>query len=153
MKIHVNQIPAKGAAFEGKEQKDILELNDPVIRPVDTLSYSLFAQFDEDTLLVSGTLSILLELDCVSCLQPFLYPLVVRDFSVEIGAGPHDTVDLTPYLREDIVLALPAHPRCDWDGSRVCPGPKIPQQVTEEKEPSQPDAWAALDELNLRKKN
>ena len=57
MKIQVNQIPAKGEGFEGKEQKDILELNDPVIRPVDTLSYSLFAQFDEDTLLVSGTLS------------------------------------------------------------------------------------------------
>ena len=153
MKIQVNQIPAKGEAFEGKEQNDILELNDPVIRPVDSLSYSLFAQFDNDTLLVSGTLSILLELDCVSCLQPFIYALVVRDFSAEIPAGPNDTVDLTPYLREDIVLALPAHPRCDWDGSRVCPGPKIPRQVTEETEPSQPDAWAALDELNLRKKN
>jgi uncharacterized metal-binding protein YceD (DUF177 family) len=153
MKIQVNQIPAKGAAFEGKEHDDILELNDPAIRPVDTVAYSLFAQFDKDTLWVSGTLSILFELDCVSCLQPFLCPLVVRDFSVEIPAGPNDTVDLTAYLREDIVLALPAHPRCDWDGSRVCPGPKIPRQVTEEKEPSQPDAWAALDELNLRKKN
>ena len=153
MKIQVNQIPAKGEAFQGKEHNDILELNDPGIRPVDTLSYSLFAQFDDDTLLVTGTLSILLELDCVSCLQPFIYLLEVRDFSAEIPAGPNDTVDLTPYLREDIVLALPAHPRCDLDGSRVCPGPKIPQQVTEEKEPSQPDAWAALDELNLRKKN
>jgi uncharacterized metal-binding protein YceD (DUF177 family) len=105
-------------------------LNDPAIRPVDTVAYSLFAQFDKDTLLVSGTLSILLELDCVSCLQPFLYPLVVRDFSVEIPAGPNDTVDLTAYLREDIVLALPAHPSCDWYGSSVCPGPRIPILVT-----------------------
>jgi uncharacterized protein len=153
MKIQVNKIPAKGAAFEGKEPDDILELNDPAIRPVDTLSYSLFAQFDQDTLVVSGTLSVLLELDCVNCLQPFLYPLVVRDFAAQIPAGPNDTVDLTEYLREDIVLALPAHPRCDWDGSRVCPGPKVPRQVVEEKEPSQPDAWAALDELNLKKKN
>src|ERR1700739_5135212 len=109
IKNQVNQIPAKGEAFEGKEQNDILELNDPGVRPVDTLSYSLFAQFDKDTLLVSGTLSILLELDCVSCLQPFLNPLVVRDFAVEIPAGPHATVDLTPYLLQDIVLVLPAH--------------------------------------------
>jgi hypothetical protein len=29
----------------------------------------------------------------------------------------------------------------------------VPRQVTEEKEPSQPDAWAAVDELNLKKKN
>jgi uncharacterized metal-binding protein YceD (DUF177 family) len=153
MKIQVNQIPAIGIALEGKEPDDILELNEPVIRAVDTLSYSLFAQFENDTLVVTGTLSILFELDCVSCLQPFLYPLVVRDFAVQIPAGPSETVDLTEYLREDIVLALPAHPRCDWDGSRVCPGPKVPRQVAEEKEPSQPDAWAALDELNLKKKN
>ena len=153
MKIHVNKIPANGLALEGKEPDDILELNDPAIRPVETLSYSLFAQFEDDTLVVSGTLSILLELDCVSCLQPFLYPLVVRDFAVQIPAGPGDTVDLTEYLREDMVLALPAHPRCDWDGSRICPGPKVPRQATEEKEPNQPDAWAALDELNLKKKS
>jgi uncharacterized metal-binding protein YceD (DUF177 family) len=153
MKIQVNKIPAKGAAFEGKEPEDILQLNEPGIRPLDTLSYSLFAQYDEDTLLVSGTLSVGLELDCVSCLQTFRYPLVVRDFAAEISAGPNDTVDLTEYLREDIVLALPAHPRCDWDGSKVCPGPKITRQVTEDAEPKQPDAWAALDELDLKKKN
>lgn len=153
MKIQVNKIPANGIVLEGKEPDDILELNDPAIRPVETLSYSLFAQFENDTLVISGTLSILLELDCVSCLQPFLYPLVVRDFAVQIPAAPSDTVDLTEYLREDIVLALPAHPRCDWDGSRVCPGPKVPRQVAEEKEPSRPDAWAALDELNLKKKS
>jgi hypothetical protein len=63
-----------------------------------------------------------------------------------------DTVDLTEYLREDTVLALPAHPRCDWDGSRICPGPKVPRQVAEEKEPNQPDVWAALDELNLKRR-
>jgi uncharacterized metal-binding protein YceD (DUF177 family) len=153
MKIQVNKIPANGVVLEGKEPDDILELNDPAIRPVETLSYSLFAQFENDTLIISGTLSILLELDCVSCLQPFLYSLVVRDFAAQIPAAPNDTVDLTEYLREDIVLALPAHPRCDWDGSRVCPGPKVPRQVTEEKEPSRPDAWAALDELNLKKKS
>src|SRR5260221_13020119 len=95
MKIQVNKIPAKGAAFEGKEQDDILELNEPAIRPVDTLSYSLFPQFDKDTLVVSGTLSTLLGLDCVNCLQPFLYPLVVRDFAVQIPPRPHDTGDFT----------------------------------------------------------
>src|SRR5260370_39066478 len=153
MKIQVNKIPAKGAAFEGKEPDDIHELNDPAIRPVDTLLYSLLAQFAPDTLVVSGTLSVLLELDCVNCLQTFLYPLVVRDFAAQIPAGPNDTVDLTEYLREDIVLALPAHPRCDWDGSRECPGPKGPRQAVEEKEPSHPDAWAALDEVNVTNKN
>ncbi|MBV9275324.1 MAG: hypothetical protein JO333_15610 [Verrucomicrobia bacterium] len=150
MKIQVNQIPPEGAAFEGKEKKDILELNEPGIRPVDTLSYDLFAQLDNQSLLVRGSLSLTVELDCVSCLRPFLYPLVVRDFTVQAPVGPNDNVDLTEFMREDIVLALPAHPRCDWDESRVCPGPKI---VKTEDVPAPPNAWAALDELNLRKNN
>ncbi len=29
--------------------------------------------------------------------------------------GP-ELVDLTPAIREDILLALPPYPRCDWDG-------------------------------------
>ena len=151
MKIQVNQIPPEGAAFEGKEQEDILQLDEPGIRPVDTLFYSLFAQLDHQNLLVRGTLSLSVELDCVSCLQPFLYPLVVRDFMVQIPVGPNDNVDLTEFMREDIVLALPAHPRCDWDESRVCPAPRI--MKTGEDEPAPSNAWAALDELNLRKKN
>ena len=32
-----------------------------------------------------------------------------------------ESVDLTPDMREDIHLALPAHPRCDADGSKICP--------------------------------
>jgi len=152
MKIQVNQIPAEGATFEGKEQEDILKLNEPGIRPMDTLFYSLFAQFDNRTLLVRGRLWLSVELDCVSCLQPFVYPLVVRDFAVQIPAGPNDIVDLTELMREDIVLALPAHPRCDWDESRVCPGPRLAKPA-EDEEPAPPSAWAALDELNLRKKN
>jgi uncharacterized protein len=152
MKIQVNQIPAEGAAFEGKEQEDIVKLNEPGIRPVDNLSYSLFAQLDNLNLVVRGTLSLTVELDCVSCLQPFLYPVVVRDFVVQNTVGPNDTVDLTELMREDIVLALPAHPRCDWDESRVCPGPTI-VRAAEDDEPPPPGVWAALDELNLRKKN
>jgi uncharacterized metal-binding protein YceD (DUF177 family) len=151
MKIQVNQIPPEGAAFEGKEQEDILRLDEPGIRPVDSLSYSLFAELDNRNLLVRGTLSLPVELDCVSCLQPFLYSLVVRDFMVQIPVGPNDNVDLTEFMREDIVLALPAHPRCDWDESRVCSGPKTLK--TGEDEPAPSNAWAALDELNLRKKN
>ena len=29
-------------------------------------------------------------------------------------------VDLTPFMREDILLNLPAHPHCDRDGGRIC---------------------------------
>ena len=38
--------------------------------------------------------------------------------------GP-ETVDLTPSMREEILLNLPAHPHCDRDGDRVCQAKQV----------------------------
>ena len=46
----------------------------------------------------------------------------VGDLALQVELPATETVDLTPELREDILLALPAHPHCDWSGERVCPG-------------------------------
>ena len=43
-------------------------------------------------------------------------------------AVDNDCVDLTPYLREDILLAFPQHPLCEPD----CRGlPKAPQKLAQ----------------------
>ncbi len=41
MKVHLKQIPAEGIHLEGKEETDILELEENQIRPVGTCRYSL----------------------------------------------------------------------------------------------------------------
>lgn len=65
---------------------------------------------------------------------------------MQVELGGSETVDLTPFIREDILLVLPAHPRCDWDGQKVCEGAgewKTPAENPEETA----DAWEALDKL------
>ncbi len=42
-------------------------------------------------------------------------------FSAHIDLSGPELIDLTPYLREDILLNLPPHPHCDREGGRVCP--------------------------------
>ena len=59
--------------------------------------------------------------------------------------GP-ETVDLTPFIREDLLLNLPAHPHCDRDGDRVC---KAKQIKTAEQEVKRKSDWSALDKLKL----
>jgi uncharacterized metal-binding protein YceD (DUF177 family) len=62
-------------------------------------------------------------------------------------------VDLTGYLREDIVLALPPHPHCDWNGERVCKGVARLKQVqaAAESPAEERDVWGALDQLKIKK--
>jgi uncharacterized metal-binding protein YceD (DUF177 family) len=61
--------------------------------------------------------------------------------------GP-ETVDLTPFMREDLLLNMPAHPRCDRDGNRVC---KAKQPKTVEQDTKRKFDWSALDKLKLNR--
>jgi DUF177 domain-containing protein len=153
MKIHLQEIPEGGVHLEGQETADILELNDPTIRALQNVTYSLSVQVEKNHVLVTGQLSLELELECVSCLRLFHYPLVVPDFVYETTVGGRETIDLTPAIREDILLVLPSHPRCDWDGHSECPGLRIEKGTSIDSVPEASNAWDALDELNLKKQS
>jgi uncharacterized protein len=153
MKIHLQQIPESGVHLEGQEPGDILELNDPAILRLQNVAYAVSVHLEKNDVLVTGQLSIELELECVSCLRPFHYLLKVPDFVYQTATAGSDTIDLTRAMREDILLALPSHPRCDWDGHSVCPGLRVEKGTSIESIPEAPNAWDALDELNLKKRS
>jgi uncharacterized protein len=64
----------------------------------------------------------------------------------------NDCVDLTPYVREDILLEFPQHPLCEPE-CRGLPKPEIGQaKKGSGAGPIGPaSAWAELDKLNLKR--
>jgi uncharacterized metal-binding protein YceD (DUF177 family) len=152
MKVHHKQIPADGLHLEGKETKDILDLVDEGIRPAGPVEYSLDVGLSESGLFATGQIAMDVELECVSCLKKFVYPLRVDDFAVQVESKGPVQVDLTPWVREDILLVLPAHPHCDWDGKTVCKGPKLKRMPADEPPPAL-RAWDALEGLKSKLKN
>ncbi len=155
MKIHLRQIPEEGLHLEGEESAAALDLpTEEHQRPLGPLRYSLDVGASSTGVWVTGELSLELELECVRCLEKFEFPLQISDVALQTELPPQETVDLTPHLREDILLALPAYPHCDWSGERVCPGR---QEARDESaastqgaaDPSAaPSAWEALDQIN-----
>lgn len=120
MKIHINQIPVGGLHLEGEAPASILDFQDELVRVISPIAYDLEVGLSGGGLFATGTLAVDLELECVSCLERFVRRLEVRDFAFQIELEGRETVDLTEALREDILLALPPHPRCDWDESKTC---------------------------------
>ena len=61
----------------------------------------------------------------------------------------NDCVDLTPLVREDILLGFPPHPLCrpDCDGLKKASVGKA--RKTAGKDESKPSAWAELNKLKL----
>jgi uncharacterized protein len=135
-----------------------LDLRDQVIRAGRPLRYELEVQRVDQALLVQGRLHLTLECECVRCLKPFEHNLELRGWTLhmplegeEAAAVVNDCVDLTPYLREDILLEFPQHPLCDAN----CGGlPKACLGRTRKTGDGAPkkdaaSAWGELDKLKL----
>ena len=101
----------------------------------------------EDNLLVRGQLILPLACECVRCLKAFEYEL-----KLPIGHAccrfpvkrrvlvTADSVDLTPFFREDILLELPQHPLCQPD----CGGLKKPQPEKAKSSSRRPERTVGL---------
>ena len=155
MKVHLNQVPNDGLHLEGEESSALLDLHDPGALPVSPIRYALDIGVSDGGLFATGALGVDLDLECVSCLERFRYPLEVPAFACQVELTGAELVDLTGLVREDILLALPPHPHCDWDGGRVCQGASLRPKTETAAEPLSDtrDAWGALDQLKINKTN
>jgi uncharacterized metal-binding protein YceD (DUF177 family) len=131
-----------------------LELQDEMIRPAGPVHYDLTVTDLDGAVLVQGELELPLEMECVRCLKKFTRPLKIEGWACHLpltgeDATPltNDLVNLTPYLREDILLALPQHPLCEAG----CGGLKPAANDTDPGDMSEKtsSAWAELDKLKL----
>lgn len=148
MKVHLKQIPAEGLHLEGEEDCLIPELDTEDVRRAGPLQYNIDLGVSSGALWANGSLKQPVELRCVSCLENFGHAIQVPAFAFHTELRGPESVDLTPFMREDILLNLPAHPHCDRDGGRVCKA--SPPKAIEPRAKRKPD-WSALDKLKLRK--
>jgi DUF177 domain-containing protein len=148
VKVHLKQIPPDGLHVEGDEQCPIPELENEGIRCAGPLRYKLDLGVTSGALWASGSLSQPVELRCVACLEKFVHEIQVPAFAIHTELAGPETVDLTPFMREDLLLNLPAHPHCDRDAGRVC---KPKQIETPGGDTKRKLDWSPLDKLKLNR--
>jgi uncharacterized metal-binding protein YceD (DUF177 family) len=148
MKVHISQIPPEGKHYEGEDPNTLFELNEEKVKPVGPVTYSLDVGLSEDGLFATGDVGAEFDLECVRCLETFRYPARVPNFACHVELTGAEEVDLTDLVREDILLVLPPHPHCDWNGERECPGATTPAALSDATdELPGPDVWGVLDQL------
>jgi len=148
MKIHLNQIPPEGLHLTGEEECVLGDLRAQEIRCVGPMRYSLDLGISDGALWANGTIAQTVELECVACLEKFEHEIKVPAFALHTELHGPETVDITPFMREDILLNLLPYPRCDRDGGRVCKAAKVESAGEEKKAKAD---WSALDRLKLKR--
>jgi uncharacterized metal-binding protein YceD (DUF177 family) len=119
--VNLRHLEAHNGRLAGELSVEELDIDnrDEVIQVTRPLRYGLEVQKLEGGLLVQGSLSLALDCECVRCLKAFRYPLELKEWTCHIplegeerATVVNDCVDLTPYVREDILLEFPRHPLC-----------------------------------------
>lgn len=123
MIIEISKLNEDGEWFEGEESISILELEpDAHVRMDTPIHYRLWVQSVSGKLIVKGSWELPLAMQCGRCTDFYSTTLgdssFLRDYEI---SGGLETVDVTPDLREDILLALPAYPVCREDCRGLCP--------------------------------
>lgn len=131
---------------------------DELIQADSPLQHDLVVERHERSILVQGCLGLKLHCECVRCLKRFEYRLAFDSWSCLLPLEgedkvlvTNDCVDLTPYVREDIVLAFPQHPLCEPDCRGLPnaePGHARKSGAAGPTEASSP-AWAELNKLKF----
>lgn len=155
LKINLRHLEAHEIHLKGELPVTELafDLRDELIRAEKPLQYDWQVEKLDDAILVRGGLRLILNCECVRCLQPFEHELVLKDWALHLPlAGEdkvtveNDSVDLTPFVREDMLLEFPQHPLCKTN----CAGLKKKSgghETVNKRE--QPSAWTNLDKLKL----
>jgi uncharacterized protein len=158
LKFNLRHLEEQKLRLQGELPVAALDIDplDPLLRLVEPLRYDLEVEQLDQSVLVRGRLSLTLNCECVRCLRPFAHEVSLPDWACHLAfsgeeATPvvNDCVDLTPYIRDDIVLAFPQHPLCKPEckglpGLRKVleSGGKSPASLTD-------SAWAKLNTLKL----
>ena len=158
--INIRHLEHRTVALRGDLSVEELDLDgiDELIRADFPLAHDLVVERHERSILVQGSLRLTLTCECVRCLKAFEHRVVLEEWSCLLPLEgedkvlvSNDCVDLTPYVREDIVLAFPQHPLCEPEcRGLMASSPKVARlssdmSVTGDRS----SAWAELNKLKL----
>lgn len=159
--FNLRHLELRNLSLAGELTSQELEIEhvDELIAVPGTIKYRLILQKIEQNILIQGFLAVNLHCECARCLKPFVLPLRLENWSCllpligeEAVPVNNDIVDLTPFIREDILLAFPQHPLCE-SGCSGLASPLRGQTASSAPEgprASGASAWAVLDKLRLK---
>lgn len=128
---------------------ETLALSDPAAKSEQPVQAELVVQRDGTDLSVTGTLATTLSVVCGRCGVWMPWPVRLR--TEHLFEAPHPaSIDLTPLLREDILLELPLNAACQLGTDGRCPVTGELYQPPPEAAPGSlagGDVWAALSKI------
>ena len=153
LQIDLRSVDVEEMEFSGEIPPQVFEMEkDTLSQPESGLRYEVLAQVAGKELIVQGRLDADFKVLCAKCGEFFSTsvraPAFLRTYDLSEGI---EILDLTPDLREDLLLELPAYPACAEAASGTCPNLRQVKTITKQPDEDAPggNPWGALDNIQL----
>ena len=157
LKFNIRHLEQRNLSLKGELPPSELGLEnlDELVHAEEPLSYDIELQRLDDAVLAQGSLRLRLRCECARCLKSYADELTLPNWTCHLPLKGeekvevvNDSVDLTPFIREDIVLSLPQHPLCEPE-CKGLPSPQKGLATGELEKKVSSSAWAELNKLKL----
>jgi uncharacterized protein len=157
LSVNLRHLETRNMTLRGELPLAELDLDvcDELIHVTQPVEYDIEIEKLDDAILVQGKLCAELECECVRCLKKFTHALDLENWTLHLPfegedavSIDNDSVDLTPFVREDILLEFPQHPLCRPDCGGLKPKTGKSKKIADKAEPK-PSAWTELNKLKL----
>jgi uncharacterized protein len=147
MKIKTASLSVEPLRVQEVLQPAILGLDEPSAHAKDPIAIDLSLFLVDDLVVGTGIVETAVELQCGRCCRWLRWPIRLPDFQVRLRPPLPLWIDLTPFVREDILLALPMIAVCDEQaaGSCVTEGIRAQNQARAEQSIHGKDVWGILE--------
>lgn len=160
IRINIADIGPDGLEMDGTEDAAFLELDVAGGFPcevLDDVHYHLHASLAGPDLLVTGKAAVRIKTQCALCLKELILEIGSEKICIFREKVPHEIVDITDDIREDILLAVPDRFKCSENCRGICTGcgadlnnePCRCKKKKKKQSPEDNHAWDALDDLKL----
>lgn len=120
--INPRGIGPEGIDMSGDLPPEVVGLAEPTLRFSAPVVYRLRIDAAGPDLVVHGRVETVCETVCDRCAESFRLGIVVDSFLHVVAGGVRlESVDLTPQIREDMILALPHKTLCRAECRGLCP--------------------------------
>lgn len=152
--IPLEGFPEEGLHCSGHIDSSILGLQGNSLQSSGPIAYDLEARLYDAELVIMGSVEAPFRMRCDRCLSEFDHSVQVQELvlslPVQEGAA---SIDITEALREELILALPAYPKCEISGKECQINDiigdfrldKAPSSGVDSATPSGKSVWDALD--------
>jgi uncharacterized protein len=154
MKINIDKILPEGSHFEAKESAKALDIQAEGAEFSNPIEVSILALKSGNTLIIKGWLKTKVDFKCGRCLKDYSAIIENKNLDYSYNIEEVKELDISPDIREEMILLLPIRPLCKKDCKGFCQrcGQDLNEKKCTCKKGKEDIRWSELDRLKVDKK-